>query len=267
MQLLFNKITMRYITVYILLLFTLSVSGQYVDNSGNIINYFDYGTAIFNSASDKATYTYNDTTYIDTLYDIQNRYHLTNVDSTYITGNDTLNFDGVDDCLVTTDDFELYGGQTRTFSLWFYLTGTGISHLLEYGESSPNKDFRFSVESGGNVAIAIGGNTGISDNLLKGDVIEQNKWYHIVFTMKYKFIKTKIYLNGVDRTIVSSFEDIIINTTKSPLYIGGDIKLDIGRDMKGKIADFRAYDHALSEQEIKALYNNGINDNAVNIIK
>lgn len=76
-----------------------------------------------------------------------------------------------------------------------------------------------------------------------------NKWYHI--TISYDGTKTNAYVNGeyigqyIGGGITSSSET-------SDLYIGRATYYD-GFTIRGKINDFRIYDHCLSVKEIKEL--------------
>jgi hypothetical protein len=255
---------MRQFITSILLLIGLTASGQYVDNSGNIFTYFDYGTAIFNSASDKATYTYNDTTYIDTLYDIQNRYHLTNEDSVYLTGEDTLNFDGVDDRLNSNYTLN-FTENDLSISCWVKFKDADGRHNV-FGTSSSTVFFLTRYEESLSYAFLVqfyDGSTALTVSSPNTAYYNQNDtWYHVVLT--YNGRKKRITVT-FDRTNTFTETDTdFTSITGRPLYLGAQKNIHYHN---GQIADTRIFDHVLSAQEIKALYEGGINDNAVNIIE
>lgn len=94
---------------------------------------------------------------------------------------------------------------------------------------------------------------GITSNL----TFQTNNWYHVLFTYEYKTNLCKIYVNGeLDK------ESTLVKTVKFTPYnfvIGNWAHSFLNAyEFIGNINDVRVYDSALSEKEIKLLYNSNI---------
>ena len=94
---------------------------------------------------------------------------------------------------------------------------------------------------------------GITSNL----TFQINNWYHVLFTYEYKTNLCKIYVNGeLDNEL------ILIKTVKFTPYnfvVGNWAHSYLNAyEFIGNINDVRVYDSALSEKEIKLLYNSNI---------
>lgn len=95
--------------------------------------------------------------------------------------------------------------------------------------------------------------------------LDFNKWYHYVLT--YDGILIKMYLNGVLVNQKATTGNLnytnTVNATFGSRFTGTDAFFN------GLLDDVRVYDHAITDQEIDALYHEGLtlpNDNRVNAL-
>lgn len=164
-------------------------------------------------------------------------------------------FDNDNDILKINNLAELSSLNTYSMSCWIYLTNTATNHssaFLSSGDwNTPNEQVCFGVynyNNGYNVLLvpnASGWSTGIN---ISSNKIQLNTWYHIVIT--YDGLKTNAYING---TYVGSYSGGGINTNSIGYYYLGGATYYRGFTMKGRMNDFRIYNHTLSTKEIKEL--------------
>ena len=136
-----------------------------------------------------------------------------------------------------------------TYSFWIKPNGENGARSVYFGSYS---GVSFSIEktTGNKLRLYWGGSPDITTNLS----ITDGEWQHIVIT-KNGTTEMKVYLNGsLVQTITGTFNNLTFPTT---FRIGRDTRSNDGTPYKGLMSDFRIYSTALSEDDIKELYNTG----------
>jgi hypothetical protein len=178
-----------------------------------------------------------------------------------------LQFDGVDD-YINIGTLGSLGSQLNngfTYSAWIYRKSDVGQGLFSSRISSnyvlrirANTDHNFG-STAGRLAIMIR-----DDNVLvlrggsSSSVVPINTWTHIIFTLLPSTNTIGIYVNGVSVPITYGTQQnpsAFINFTQA--LLGADQNLAPGQFYSGLIDDVRIYNRALTENEIKQLYNLG----------
>jgi len=167
-----------------------------------------------------------------------------------------LSFDGVDDYVDCGNSDNLrMGGSDFTVSLWFKLASIDLSQsLITKGrafESPPydNKGWAISFYNGNKHIYFDTYKAGLRQALISNKVFSlDGQWYYL--TIVKSGTSAQLYLNGqLDKTgsAVDVVEDSVYN-----VFIGRN---GIANDfINGLIDEVRIYNRALSDAEIKALY-------------
>lgn len=169
--------------------------------------------------------------------------------------NYSLDFDGSNELIQTTDNVGISGSQSRTMSVW-----------IKGGSANNAKQWPMAVNFGaGNTANAmwIGGGPnpgvywtfgwwGLSEDIYTTIRIDADEdWHMLTSTYNESTQIAKGYLDGVE---VASVTRTGINTTDSPLIIGKHLNAATYWD--GPIGQLSIFDYTLSETQIKYLFNN-----------
>lgn len=136
--------------------------------------------------------------------------------------------------------------QEWTASAWVDIDDKGSQNLI----LGINNGLMLTHGNSNNLLLYL--NSGVNDYYVYGDstgLLEGQGWRHVVFTFRNSDGLRKIYINGDDHTGSGP------NKTFTPKGINS--LLTIGNGAKGKIDDVRIYNRALSEAEIKSLYDKG----------
>ncbi|MEW5805435.1 MAG: LamG-like jellyroll fold domain-containing protein [Patescibacteria group bacterium] len=161
-----------------------------------------------------------------------------------------LLFDGVDDYVMASDSPSLDITPNFSTGAWIkadlFPTFSSILSKAFQG-SATTFNYGFWSYSGGTVRGAIG--DGINYNL--GDYsssLSTGQWYYVIFTVDGS--KLKLFINGqLDRSTLQTVTPAVNNYN---VYIGSDSSNSYRFD--GTIDEVRIYNRALSEAEIKAIY-------------
>ncbi|MFA5485057.1 MAG: LamG domain-containing protein [Candidatus Pacearchaeota archaeon] len=169
--------------------------------------------------------------------------------------NEGAVFDGVDDYVeIPHDDMQLLknGG---TISVWINPKAISKSHrVLDKSTSGTDGQggYAFYLYSSTKTATLVFNNGGSIRSSSPALVL--NEWTHLVFTFDNTgFIKG--YTNG-DLVISGSSGSPASSTTTSPLTIGNRAGYT-DRTFSGSISNLKMYNHALSDEEAKLLYEKG----------
>jgi hypothetical protein len=165
-------------------------------------------------------------------------------------------FDGIDDAIVIPDTSVLDVDYV-TLSAWVYVaayhddqriiskeTGTTqpysiYSLLLGSGVNTDIVEFRLGLEGQDRVIVP------------SNSTLPLDQWTHVAAT--FNGTHARIYINGVlDKTQLISG---ILRHNDNPVYIGGS--QFYSRFFEGRIDEARIYAHALSDEQISSLYNDG----------
>ncbi|MFP4514824.1 MAG: LamG domain-containing protein [Parcubacteria group bacterium] len=160
-------------------------------------------------------------------------------------------FDGVDDYLKISHDASLNTQEEITISSWFLTRTNSSGHMNIIGKKYStawelnivNNDLYFNVNIGGNF---------YSYFLRKDDIVTENTWNHALFTYNSNDGVAKLYFNNV-----------LVDSRNVAGLIGVNThEVEIGHRessllWNGKISNVRIYNRALSETEVKSLYDKG----------
>ncbi len=246
------------------------VIGNLVDGTGRSFNGSIDDVLIFNRAlsQDEITQLYNQgrgsyATVTDGLvaqysgrdYAGESSAPTTIYDTNHLTEgkvNQGLSFDGVDDYVTIYKDTALDIGQDVSWGAWIKASST-----IERANILNNaRAFGISILSG-KIRIGTGdglGNIGTSYN------INNNQWYHVFGT--YNGSTMTMYLDG-DVYGTASLSSITYDLPRG-LTISKRDDDNNGYFFNGSIDDVRIYNRSLSEEEIRAIYNEGLGTEAIN---
>ena len=168
-------------------------------------------------------------------------------------GNNALSFDGVDDYVDCSQGTNLNITDAITIEAWVYPTASSYDQwdaILAKGGSS----YRLHMHDNQfDLGLSIVGQP--NQNLDAGSVFVQNQWTHVAGT--YNGTIMKIYING---TLANSIAvSGAIKTNDYPLWIGDNSQVP-DRYFNGLIDEVTIYNRALSAEEIKSDYKEGVNN-------
>jgi hypothetical protein len=170
-----------------------------------------------------------------------------------------LEFDGVDDYVSIADTEEMSGGPGKkiTAMAWFNPSKTsgGQNPIVVKYLSAGEKDWGLLVGSSQlKFGYETGGNNFEVDSPLLGGVVTANTWYHGAFTLDGKDVR--IYLDGEEVGEVTLPTDTPDST--AGVTIGGTPYR--GDFFQGIIDEIAVFNTVLSEDDIEAIMENGIED-------
>ena len=167
-------------------------------------------------------------------------------------------FDGVNDGIDISDSSSLSNLSTVTVEAWIKLdayTATGTypndveTIVTKYTWASGYGGFDLAIDGGKNPGFLIF-NGQSYDFANASETVSLNTWYHLVGT--YDGTTIKIYVNGVLKN-TTNYPEGNLNSSGTNLEIGSQGNT---REFNGTIDEVRIYNQVLSEEQIKALYEN-----------
>jgi hypothetical protein len=170
---------------------------------------------------------------------------------------------GCESGTVGTSNSLLPSNQPQSISAWIYprSAGAGGAGRIAFRDSTAGTNLGVSLNfylSGTN-AIEFGvDGTVKTDKASSNNTITLNKWNHVVATWDggTSASNIHIFINGTESTYqVSSDGSGPFDTSGKTTRVGN--RADGTRDFDGIIDDVRIYNHALSDSEVKQLYNLG----------
>lgn len=137
-----------------------------------------------------------------------------------------------------------------TISLWFNSSSISTQQCIWNGRTTTGKAVGI---------FLIGSKLRVDDDnqTTCSTTLESNKWYHLAVTWKYGGNKIT-YLNGVQDSSVAASSTLSKSNTKASLGRSSTDSLSTSNYFQGMMSDFRIYGKALSQSDVKALYNNPI---------
>lgn len=157
-------------------------------------------------------------------------------------------FDGTDDYLErVSSDALLFGLEQASVSLWVNTNSiTKIQDILNTGTT------RFYLNEEGRVVSELFVESGGMGAGMATVPLVAGIWNHIVLT--YDGSKARLYRNA-DEAVVNDSNGKLVSVNSGTTFIGSND--GASSFMDGEIDDIKIYNHALSETEIVALYNEG----------
>jgi len=178
--------------------------------------------------------------------------------------DNALEFDGVDDYALVPDSPELSALNEFTVSGWIYLhtlpttRNINATLLAKYCWNTRDaREFRLFVDKGANqVALDVYDEVNDTESKLTGNTeLTTNTWYHVVGVYDGGNELGRIYINGELDVEDTSFYQTVRDTVQ-PVEMGlYDYEAGGYDGLNGLIDDVRIYDRALTENEIKRIYN------------
>ncbi len=203
------------------------------------------------------------------------------LESNYVVGNYGLSLNGSSD-YARAQFAGVQGSNPRTISLWFKrLNTSNISsnwdYLVDYGDAADEKRFSIALTHD-NVMIVVSMKTSDSaglGGLVYGSSIQDTRWHHLAVLLLPTYSRSdgiRIYLDGEDdtRSTLHTHSNIITtkttNSVEDWLTIGGAANATPATgNFAGHIDDFRMYNVALTEDEIRMLYYNSDNTRRIDL--
>ena len=158
-----------------------------------------------------------------------------------------LQFDGVDNYVVSSSNGLPTGNKPRTISVWLK-TLSGNVVIIGYGKPDLSQYSCLYLGSDGGFAMGFW-----SNDCASGIAVNDGRWHHLVGTFDGDVVKT--YVDGKAGNTRQTTAETAVGTS---LYIGQSG--NSGAWFKGLINEVAIYDRALTEDEIKAYYDK-IKDN------
>ena len=156
----------------------------------------------------------------------------------------SFSFDGASDYISLGSSVDL--GKNHTISFWLYYPANGI-HIVT-GDPGLGNDYGVFLNNGNNIyyRTTVGYTVFTPTPTL-------NAWTHLVFTKKDSDTYAKMYLNGVEGSVVGGSSSSMLNGIGKFNTIGA--KPDGSSGFPGQISIIQAYNRELSAQEVKQNFN------------
>jgi len=159
-------------------------------------------------------------------------------------GSDALSFDGTDDYVNLGQQIEVEN--VRTLSCWAKKTSADTAEdIIQFDSGRISISYETQASDGFEINIYDGSSYGV----ITSGVTTQNTWIHLLLT--YDGSTAEFYVDGASQGTVSTG---LQTNNESDDAIGSD-PTNTSLSFQGQIDDVRIYDRALSQPEIKALYN------------
>ncbi|MGH7340219.1 MAG: LamG-like jellyroll fold domain-containing protein, partial [Candidatus Rokuibacteriota bacterium] len=167
----------------------------------------------------------------------------------------TVAFDGVNDFLRSQNLRPFFADDSVTLELWFNPKGAGVI-VSELGQTSINAGFHNSqveVLANGQVRIRVANLAPITLG-----TADFNNWHHVVLRYDGTLNRLDGFLDGVKSTVAvfgdrqAAFEVSPANLQVYALGPTDSTHLGSGAFFRGRMSDFRVWDHARSDADILA---------------
>jgi hypothetical protein len=149
----------------------------------------------------------------------------------------SLSFDGIDDYAQASKIGLLKAGEPFSITLWVYQTNTG--YILY------TNDFSLDTPSGNWIQFTV------NSNIAAYNSFPLNTWKYVTIIFDGKTIQL-----FVDGNLVGSFNHTFYLPVQNILYLG--VQASMGGFWQGQLDEIRIYNRALSQKEIKALMDIGM---------
>ncbi len=152
----------------------------------------------------------------------------------------------MDDWVDLGDDQKFNLGNNATISTWVKTSNAGSwKWIFQYGEHASARDRSLAIDSSDKARMYVYGTNAISTTS-----VTDGRWHHLVGTLDGT--TSKIYVNGV-------LEDAQSPTLNTYTYTGARIGRNVSTPywFNGLIDEVRIYNYALTDEQIKLLYNDG----------
>jgi len=164
-------------------------------------------------------------------------------------GKSALSFDGVDDYVDCGNDESLNITDAITIEAWVKSSGSADPQpIVDKMKSGSNENWVLRLKSDNKAYFFL--HEGHKREIASKTVLDIGKWYHIVGT--YDGSIMKIFINGIMENSTTDVGSSILTNANVPVSIGR--ATEYNEFFNGLIDEVRIYNRALSEEEIKRLY-------------
>lgn len=165
-----------------------------------------------------------------------------------------LEFDGVDDYVISSANVGISGNTERTIAFWFKPTSSdGRQSIVVWGAGETLKLYfiEYNGFQGGPNNIYVGGFDG---DAYTEETLPLNQWHHVAAVHPGNISETTIYYNGVSQAIKlwTGNQGEEHKTADSPVSIGYDGVLS-RQPFKGSIDEVGIFNVALTEADIQSV--------------
>ncbi len=170
----------------------------------------------------------------------------------------SIDFDGVDDCIVTDGADTV--AQPTTYSFWCKSSTTGQNKgVFGHGQDRQG-GFHFNWTSG--LPLLYLG-TDYYKHWNDNSAQDDGEWHHwVVYADPNDITNSKLYVDGVLQTVNTTVSTGSATAYTESLTIGGDQAVG-GNYFEGQIDEFAVYDRELTQDEITRMYNTYYSPNRV----
>jgi hypothetical protein len=223
-----------------------SNTSAFVDFNKTLIGYWNFENASSTTVYDWSTFNnngiFNNGVFYNNSNGIRGKYG---------------SFDGLDDYIDSNVDFSWTRNDSFSMSVWTYIKGD--VNLGQPFISKNNYEYSFFVKFG-ELKFTYWDPFGAdSISIYSSQVINPNRWYHFVITYNGSSKMPKLYIDGVEDTVIfinditRDFRNVVETTKFGSGYTWGASKFN------GSLDEIMIFNRTLSENEIKSLYNSKIN--------
>lgn len=166
--------------------------------------------------------------------------------------NSSLNFDGTDDYVNLGNNTTITASTSqKSISVWIKVTG-GESTWRAIISPSSSDFFHFQINNSNTLEVYFYGPAKSATSTTLFNSGNFNKWFHV--TAVWDGTYAKLYINGNEENRSTAGSGSLTAAT-SNLYIGNGYNLS--RPFNGQIDDVRIYNYALTNEQVKQIYNGG----------
>ena len=153
-------------------------------------------------------------------------------------------------CIIidSTDIQNCFASPSSQFSMacWIYLNSDETDRVIIFGNYTANPFINWELTANCQQRICAGGSSNYTTKS-NSTTVPKTTWTHLAVT--YDGTTTTFYQNGVSIGSASGANTISTLTASSRFYLGSDSRTGATR-LKGKMNDFRLYNHCLSAAEV-----------------
>ena len=170
---------------------------------------------------------------------------------TWTTGKvgSALSFDGADDYVRIEDVSALSPTSAFTIAYWYKFNNPLINPVILNKRDGSNHEYQVSIVSGNQLQVCILGTGG--GCYYSSLYTEDTNWHYLVATFNDAQNFIRAFRDNI--LIISVATIATFSDTPAPLFLGGYAG-NLGNQYPGLIDEVRIYNRALSDSEIKVLY-------------
>lgn len=148
---------------------------------------------------------------------------------------------------------QVEGTEPWSISAWVNINSTAAAEIL-YRRESTEAEGGLRLNAGGNPSVFVQADDGSSTSLNSATALTIGEWAHVVGIREpFPGSDWRLYVDGVEQS----------GPGTSFSLAGPALTPQIGRDLNGLLDELRVYDHALSAEEVTALFEAGTPASAI----